>query len=65
MEVLGSMTVGARVATAYVAAYEAFPKMNPPVTGLQTLLAVLSTWLYVLYLIQVCAARRHFNLLLS
>jgi hypothetical protein len=55
VEVLRGVVVGTGVATAYVAAGQAFPEMDPPIPGLQALLASLSARLYGMDLVQVRA----------
>ena len=55
VEVLRGVVVGTGVATAYVAAGQAFPEMDPPISGLQALLAALGARFYVVDLVQVRA----------
>src|SRR5918993_5540613 len=46
-----------------MAAYEAFPKVNPPVAGFQTLFAALGRGLYIVDLVQVRASLYSFSFL--
>jgi molybdopterin biosynthesis enzyme MoaB len=55
VEVLRGVVVGTGVATADMAADQAFPEMDPPIPGLQALLASLSARLYGVDLVQVRA----------
>src|SRR5215210_4304668 len=59
VEVLGRVFVLGVVATSYVSADQALPKMDPGVAHLQALLAAVRARLYVLDLVQVRAVRRH------
>jgi hypothetical protein len=55
MEMLGGMGVLRRVAAADVAAYEAFPQVDPGITHLQAFLAALAAGSYFLYFFNVGA----------
>src|SRR5215210_3343416 len=59
VEVLGRVFVLGVVATSYVSADQALPKMDPGVAHLQALLAAVRARLYVLDLVQVRTVRRH------
>lgn len=55
MKMSGRVFVLRRIATSYMAARKAEPKMDPPVAHLETLLTTLSAGLHIANLVQVLA----------